>query len=117
MNKREKKRYQECNKFVKIIRSRWNLLVPFEFLYLLIKSVDIFIDVEDNNGGVVHTNHSTKADKDLLWSIACGNRDQRKKHYYTIDEVMDNIKTKPRKIKWWQFRRKKRRRKLDKMFI
>ena len=86
------KRYQECNKLIKLWRLRWMLLVPLYSIkcFFLLQS---FLDFE-NNGYIVHTNSYRYMSFKECYSIAVGDLQIKMKYYYTSDEVFSMINEK-----------------------
>lgn len=73
---KNKKRFQECNIFEKIIRYRWYILLPFLFLFELL-----------------FFKNSSK----LLWSLLVSEMQLKMHWYYTSDEVKEKILNKIKK--------------------
>lgn len=65
------KRFQECNRIVKIWRYRWYLLIPFKFLYHYKKC-----------------SYNVK----VLWNILISDAQIRMEWYHTNDEVKSHFK-------------------------
>lgn len=73
---KNKKRFQECNIFEKIIRYRWYILLPFLFLFEFL-----------------FFKNSSK----LLWSLLVSEMQLKMHWYYTSDEVKEKILNKIKK--------------------
>lgn len=86
------KRFQECNRIVKIWRYRWYLLIPFKFAYsyILINKIH---------------NHY---DFDLIWGMEKANAQIKMKWYHTNEEVKSNM--------YKFFRPSRRKDKITKMY-
>jgi hypothetical protein len=76
------KRFQECNKMEKLWRYRWYLLLPFVWLRI---KFSILISKNTEELGMTNKN---------IWKISKGLMQSKMKWYYTMDEVMSNLKTK-----------------------
>ena len=74
------KRFQECNKIVKLWRYRWYLLIPFKWLW---HSYAIPLPVTDDE-----TLISVNLKKKLLWRILVGDAQCNMEWYYTHEEVL-----------------------------
>lgn len=71
-------RYQNCNGITRFWRSRYLLVVPFEAVYSYLWSLPLGADRDPFS---VH------------WSIARGMADVRRNFLYTMEEVMERLKT------------------------
>jgi hypothetical protein len=76
------KRFQECNKMEKLWRYRWYLLLPFVWLRI---KFSILTSKNTEELGMTNKN---------IWKISKGLMQSKMKWYYTMDEVMSNLKTK-----------------------
>lgn len=73
---KNKKRFQECNIFEKIIRYRWYVFLPFLFLFEFL-----------------FFKNSSK----LLWSLLVSEMQLKMQWYFTNDEVKEKILNKFKK--------------------
>ena len=78
------KKFQDCNRIVKIWRYRWYLYIPFKFIrqYTLLKFEDLVSKEQD-----------FKVNAKTLWSLLIGSAQYDMKWYYTSDEVEDVFKS------------------------
>lgn len=95
---KEKKRYQDCNWFVKLIRNVWFLSIPFIAIYYYLTNKRIYRD-EIVDGKLVHTDKFEIMSWVMCWRIARGEIDSKRGHYYTHDEVMKKLKEKIKREK------------------
>lgn len=88
------KRFQDCNKLVKIWRYRWYLLIPFKYVWFMyIKQFvvrETEIDVE--NGHMVDTGEIYNPRGKTLWRLLVGLAQGKMKWYYTSEEVFGKFK-------------------------
>lgn len=92
------KRYQECNKVVKLIRKRWILIVPFIFIFNWLKGIKVYED-EIVDGKLKNTNKFKFANTKLIWRISICYAHRKMIYYHTSDEVMKKIKERIRNYK------------------
>ena len=86
------KRYQECNTFIKILRHRWYILIPFKWVYhMAIENIKIHKD-EIIDDVICDTGEFDYPDYKLLWSILIGEAQGKMNWYYTMDEVEERFK-------------------------
>ena len=103
------KRFQDCNKVIKMIRYIWYITIPFYFLYYYICGLKIhmdeelvdeeLVDEEIVDEDIIFTNYKKETKVKLMWSIAKSNAQYKMKYYYTTDEVFDNLKYRINKYK------------------
>ena len=86
------KRFQECNRIVKIWRYRWYLAIPFVFLWRTI-SFEIFED-EVVDGKVKPTGETINVDSATLWGICVGDAQFKMEWHYTHEEVKASMNEK-----------------------
>lgn len=87
------KRYQECNRFEKLLRKRWKLIVPFVAAYYYVTRKKVYMDVNVENG-IMPTKHFEYMTLKLCWRVAQGDAGSKMNHYYTQEEVMERFKDK-----------------------
>lgn len=113
--KKETKRFQECNKLVKLWRYRWYLCIPFIVIWYKIfglkTMVHIMPETDDENINV------SGLDKDKLnfpvfirnrnfgqlVKIATGQMQMKMDWYFTSEEVFSNIKNRLRDKNYKKF--------------
>ena len=85
------KRFQECNRLVKVFRYRWYILIPFEWLWFrFIKPMKVWED--DWTGGTLgNTGKYSTPDGKTIWKILLGTAQSRMRWFYTYDEVMKRL--------------------------
>jgi len=88
------KRFQECSKIIQIWRYRWYLLIPFQYIYHIVKPFKVYQDELLDNGDIVHTNNYDVLKGKVLWSILKGIAQGHMKWHYTMEEVMSKINKK-----------------------
>ena len=103
------KRFQDCNKVIKMIRYIWYITIPFYFLYYYICGLKIhmdeelvdeeLVDEEIVDEDIIFANYKKETKVKLMWSIAKSNAQYKMKYYYTTDEVFDNLKYRINKYK------------------
>ena len=88
------KRFQECNRIVKIWRYRWYLLIPFKYIWFnYITPFKIGKD-EIVDGKCVHTDEFYVEKGKNLWRILIGLAQGNMKWYYTSEEVFGRLNEK-----------------------
>ena len=85
------KRFQECNRLVKVLRYRWYILIPFEWLWFrFIKPMKVWED--DWSGETLDdTGKYSTPDGKTIWKILLGTAQGRMRWFYTHDEVMKRL--------------------------
>jgi hypothetical protein len=85
-----KKRYQECNWFIKRLRDLWVLAVPFIATYYFITRKKVYKDeiVDDR---LMQTDNYFIMNWWLCWRIARGEIDSKRNYYYTHEEVIEKL--------------------------
>ena len=82
------KRFQDCNRIIKIWRYRWYLLIPFRWLWFsLIQEFKVYRD-DNKNGEWVHTDFYDVMGGIDLWKLLIGDAQIKMKWYHTHEEVM-----------------------------
>jgi hypothetical protein len=77
------KRFQQCNKIVKLWRYRWYLLIPFKWLW---HSYCFPLPVTDDET-LISVNLKGK----MLWSILIGEAQIKMEWYHTHEEVLESL--------------------------
>lgn len=81
------KRFQECNKIVKIFRYRHYLYIPFRWIWLTYKNpLRVYIDESDNDK-LIHTDKYYEPSGKNLWRLLIGMAQSDMKWYHTQEEV------------------------------
>jgi hypothetical protein len=91
---KEVKRFQECNKVVKLWRYRWYLALPFLFIWRMMKVKQIpGHEWDEEKQEIIETKPMRPTGK-LIWRLTIGEVQCRMHWYYTSEEVFDRIDTK-----------------------
>ena len=80
-----KKRYQDCNRLVKMWRHRHYIPVPFKWLYH--QYLKPFLIYNDDDDGSIEPLQGK-----LLWTTLISSAQIKMKWYYTMEEVMERFK-------------------------
>lgn len=80
--KLSEKRFQECNKIVKIWRYRWYLLIPFQWLDTRIRYQ--FSKDKNEDDDYIYTGVN-------LFKLLVGSAQMKMKWYYTSEEVFEKL--------------------------
>lgn len=81
-DKKDKKRFQDCNKIVQIWRYRQYCKIPFQWLWIMFKTFFNNTLSKDNND----------YNKKLIWRLLIGEAQCRMNWTYTNEEVMSRLK-------------------------
>jgi hypothetical protein len=89
--RKDRKRYQECNRLIKLWRQRWYLLVPFKYLYhTYIKKIKVYhdkiVDLE-----LIQTDEYSYITGKELWSLLVGSAQMKMNYYFTTEEVFNKL--------------------------
>lgn len=85
------KRFQECNKVIKLFRYRWYLLIPFKYFYFTyIKEFRVYEDKIINNKLVNTNDYYILKGKELFETLK-SLLQSKMAWYYTMEEVMEEI--------------------------
>jgi hypothetical protein len=78
-----KKRYQDCNRFVKMWRHRHYIPIPFKWVYYqYVKPLLVHNDDDDSKEPLRGK---------LLWSVLIGDTEIKMNWYYTWEEVKKKL--------------------------
>ena len=83
------KRFQDCNWFIKLLRYRWYLTIPFKWIWFMyIKPLKIREFDLDGDDITIYVPKNKE-----LWSILIGESQSKMKWFWTHDEVLLKIKS------------------------
>jgi hypothetical protein len=80
------KRYQNCNRLVKLWRHRHYIPIPFKWLYR--QYLKPFLIYDDDDGSI------DPLQGKLLWATLISSAHIKMKWYYTMEEVLERYKIK-----------------------
>jgi len=84
------KRFQECNRIVKIWRYRWYLLIPLQWIWYSIVGFKVYKD-EIIDEELIHTDNYDIIKGKNLWQLLKGAIHYKMGWYWTHEEVTERI--------------------------
>ena len=84
------KKISKCNKIEKVWRYRWYVLIPFKWMWYQVVGLKVYRDEPNppNQYGVKFDLYRGK----ILWKLLVGDAQFKMNWFYTMEEVMSQIK-------------------------